>query len=509
MSISARAPVQDALSRAEGARAVAFALGALAGLGQAPMGLWPVTLVTLALAMRLAPKMASPLASAIWWFWVGAGYFTACLFWIVSPFLVGADYYVWMAPFALVLFCGGMALFWGLAGSLGGWLRQRLGMPDHWTMALCLSAVELARGFVFGGFPWGTPGHVWIDSPVGQLAALIGPNGLSLFTFSLAAALSGLVRGQVTFAALALVLGHGWGFWVLSQPMPPDRPVTLRLVQPNAEQALKWDRDQARVFFDRLTAMSAAKPAVDLVIWPETALPYTMEGDGNLARLIAASGQGAVMALGRQRIVESRGWNTLTFMDPNGATIADYDKARLVPFGEFVPLGDLAYRWFGLSLSSADAGTAYTAGTGPDVIDLGRDLGRVMPLICYEAIFPQDLRRAEARSGLRADWLLQVTNDAWFGTLTGPWQHAAQTRARAIEQGLPMVRVGNTGVTAIYDARGREVASLPFGVASYLDHALPGALPPTLYSRWGEAGALLLLAGLALALIFGRRRTGP
>jgi apolipoprotein N-acyltransferase len=497
------------LAGAQGARGWAIVLGGLAGLGQPPIGLWPLTLLALALAFRLAPKAATPRGSALWWFWLGAGYFTVCLFWIVSPFLVDADFHAWMAPFALVLFCGGMALFWGLAGGLGGGLARRFGTRPDWSVALCLSVAELARGYLFGGFPWGTPGHIWIDSPMGQLAALIGPNGLTILTFCLAAALSGLVRWQVGLAALVLVLGFGWGGWLLTQPMPPDRPVTLRLVQPNAEQALKWDRDQARVFFDRLTALSAAKPPVDLVIWPETALPYTMDGDDRMAGLIAASGQGAAMAIGRQRIVESRGWNTLTFMDPNGAIIADYDKARLVPFGEFVPLGDLAYHWFGLTLASADAGTAYTAGEGPDVIDLGPKMGRVMPLICYEAIFPQDLRRAAARSGLRADWLLQVTNDAWFGTLTGPWQHAAQTRLRAIEQGLPMVRVANTGVTAIYDARGREVASLPFGIASYLDHALPGPLPPTFFARWGEAGALVLLAGLALSLIFARRRTGP
>lgn len=507
MNFAALTQARHALSLAEGMRSVAVALGALAGLGQAPMGLWLVTLVSLALAFRLAPKAATPRGSALWWFWLGAGYFTACLFWIVSPFLVEADFYAWMAPFALVLFCGGMALFWGLAGGLGGELARRFGTQPVWSVALCLSVAELARGYLFSGFPWGTPGHVWIDSPMGQLAALIGPSGLTMVTFCLAAALSGLVLPQVALAALVLAAGFGWGGWLLSQPMPPDRPATLRLVQPNAEQALKWDADQARVFFDRLTAMSAVKPAVDLVVWPETALPYDMQGDERLAAAIARSGNGATMAIGRQRILDDQGWNSLTFIGADARILVDYDKARLVPFGEYLPLGDLAYHWFGIDAFSADAGTAYRAGAGPDVIDLGPELGRVMPLICYEAIFPQDLRRAEARSGLRADWLLQVTNDAWFGTLTGPWQHAAQTRLRAIEQGLPMVRVANTGVTAIYDARGREVASLPFGIAGYLDHALPGALPPTPYSRWGEYPLLLLLAGLASLLFLGRHRT--
>jgi apolipoprotein N-acyltransferase len=487
----------------QGQRRVAFGLGVLAALGLPPVGVWGATLAAFALIFRLAPTEPKPLG--LWWFCAGAGYFTACLFWIISPFLVEAEIYGWMAPFALVLFCGGMALFWGAAGWAGGWITRRFGTDPIFGMALTLSLAELARGFVLTGFPWGTPGHIWTLSPVGQWAAVIGPNGLTLVSFTLAAAVAIWRRRRIAFAALTLGLGYGYGLWVLSVPMPPDRPVMLRLVQPNAEQSAKWDSDQAQVFFDRLTALSSAQPPVDMVIWPETALPYTMDGDDRLAKVIAKAGNGAVMAIGRQRIIETRGWNSLTFLAPDGKIIAEYDKARLVPFGEYLPFGDLAYHWFGLSGFAADAGTAYTAGAGPDVIDLGPEIGRLMPLICYEAIFPQDLRRAEARSGQRADWLLQITNDAWFGTLTGPWQHAAQTRLRAIEQGLPMVRVANTGVTAIYDARGRERASLPFGEAGYLDHALPGPLPPTPYSRWGEAWALLLLGGLGLGLFVPRR----
>jgi apolipoprotein N-acyltransferase len=145
-------------------------------------------------------------------------------------------------------------------------------------------------------------------------------------------------------------------------------------------------------------------------------------------------------------------------------------------------------------------GNGYTAGTGPAVMDLGA-MGKILPLICYEAVFPQDLRAAPER----ADWILQITNDAWFGTLTGPWQHMAQARLRAIEQGLPLVRVANTGITAVIDARGRVVQALDFGVAAYLDvPGVPGALPPTPYARWGEMPVLLLLAGLGMGLFATR-----
>jgi apolipoprotein N-acyltransferase len=184
----------------------------------------------------------------------------------------------------------------------------------------------------------------------------------------------------------------------------------------------------------------------------------------------------------------------------DGLRGASYDKHHLVPFGEYIPFGDALFDWANISAFASQMGNGYTAGAGPQLMDFGPKLGRALPLICYEAVFPQDLRGTD-----RADWLLQVTNDAWFGSLTGPFQHAAQARLRAIEQGLPLVRVGNTGVTAVYDARGRITASLPFETEAFLDAALPGALPATAYARFGEGPVMVLLLGLALGLIFAQR----
>ena len=219
--------------------------------------------------------------------------------------------------------------------------------------------------------------------------------------------------------------------------------------------------------------------------------------------MIAAAAGGAPVALGLQRVVGEQAWNSLTVITTDGAETARYDKAHLVPFGEYIPAGDLAYRLFGLRAFASQAGAGYTAGPGAVVLDLGPRLGSVLPLICYEAVFPQDIRTAASRPG----WLLQITNDAWFGTLTGPFQHAALARLRAVEFGLPLVRAANTGVTAVYDARGRVVATLPFGTEGALDAVLPGALPATPYARLGEVPVLLLLAGL-LGLAIWRRRHG-
>jgi apolipoprotein N-acyltransferase len=444
--------------------------------------------------------LAEARRAAFWTgFAAGTGYFAVALAWIVEPFLIDIARHGWMAPFAVVLLSGGLGLFWGVAAGLGRRARRPL-----WGIAVAIGLAEMARGVVLTGFPWALVGHVWIDTPVAQLAAFIGPNGLTLLTLLMAAGLaSGWRLALASVAALALSIGTG--VLILAQPLPPARDVTLRLVQPNAEQSAKWDADQASILFDRQLAFTAVKPLPDLTIWPETAVPYTIERSPAIAGMIAKAGSGRPVAVGIQRIEENaetlRGWNALRVIAPDGKIVATYDKHHLVPFGEYIPLGDLAYDWFGISAFAAQEGAGYSAGPGPVVLDLGPKLGKVLPLICYEAVFPGIARAA----GGRADWILQITNDAWFGTWSGPFQHAAQSRLRAIEQGLPLVRVANTGVTGVYDARGQVKDQLDFGTAAYLDAELPGALPPTVYARFGEWPALALYLCAALA-VFSRRR---
>ncbi len=475
--------------------ATAFGLGLLAALGQEPLGAWYIALPAFVMLMHLVGNSPTARHSAVLGWVAGAGYFALALSWIVEPFLIDPVRYAWMAPFAMIFLSGGLALFWALAGALAGRFPNRV-----LGFALTLTAAELARGYVLTGFPWALVGHLWIKTPVAQIAGLIGGSGLSLMVL-LPAALIAERRLLPALMGVSLWLaGLAYGLFVLSQPMPPETVNTLRLVQPNATQSMKWDPDAAKTFFDRQLAFTAAEPAVDLVIWPETALPYLIDRHPELWRKISSAAQGGRVAVGLQRVEGTRGWNNLTVIGPDALPEASYDKHHLVPFGEYIPFGDLAYDWFGISAFAAQAGASYSAGQGPAVLNLGSTLGKVLPLICYEAVFPQDLRGTE-----RPDWLLQITNDAWFGTISGPFQHAAQAQLRAIEQGLPLVRVANTGVTAVYDARGRETASLPFGVASYLDARLPGALPATLYSRFGEAPILVLLCGLGLTLIARRR----
>jgi apolipoprotein N-acyltransferase len=474
------------------ARGAAFGLGAVAAAGQAPLGFWWLALPALAAIIALVARAPSARAAAGAAWWAGLGHFGLALSWIVEPFLIDIARHGWMAPFALLLMAAGLALFWGVAGALSVLFRRRA-----MGFAVSLAAMEYARSHVFTGFPWALPGHIWIDTPLAQGAALAGAHGLTLLTLVLAVPPAALGLRGAGVAALAVAAAWWGGAARLAAPVPAraDAPL-IRLVQPNTSQSDKWDRARARATFEGLLDLTAAPPAVALTVWPETAVPYLLEeGAADIPLAVALAGQGAPVLIGVQRTDGSlRYWNSLAVVAPEGRIAAAYDKHHLVPFGEYLPLGDLLHAWFGLAAFATTEGYGYSAGPGPAVLDLG-PLGRAIPLICYEAVFPAIPRHAP---GPRADWMVQITNDAWFGTLTGPYQHLALARLRAVETGLPLVRVANTGITAMVDARGQVVASLPLGRRGALDAALPATLPAPPYARWGDLPVLLLLAGLAL-----------
>ncbi|PCD77445.1 apolipoprotein N-acyltransferase [Pseudothioclava arenosa] len=493
----------------------AMALGAGVALGQAPFGLWPVAALALAGVIGLAARPGCAGSAAWIGFAAGFGYALAAMHWIVEPFFVEAEIYGWMAPFALVLMAAGMGLFWALATGAGAALAGP-GAPRPWGVALGFAASDALRSYVFTGFPWVLLGHVWLDSPVAQVGALIGPIGLSLLTTFLAA---GLVAGLRALAArrwagllvpLVLIAGtSGLGLWGQAQlavPVPVrETPVRLRLIQPNAAQHLKWQADYAREFFLRHLDLTGQLPLggarrPDLILWPETAVPFLLEDAGVGLEMIAEAAGGRSVVLGIQRGEGRRFYNSLAVIAPDAQVTAVYDKTHLVPFGEYIPFGDLAAR-LGISAFAAQEGNGYTAGAGETLLDLG-PLGRVVPLICYEAVFPQDIRAVAGR----ADWLLQITNDAWFGQGSGPRQHLAQARMRAIEQGLPLARAANTGISALIDARGRIVEQIALGEIGWVDADLPGSLPATVYARRGDWPVFALIVALGLVVSTLRRK---
>lgn len=482
--------------------------GMLAGLGQDPVSLPWATLVGLGIVFSLFSRAEKPRAAA-WVGWAfGAGYFAATLFWIVEPFFVDLARDGWMAPFALLGMAGGLAIFWGLAMGLARWLAPAGGWPMALAWAVCLSLAELARSYVLTGFPWALIGHVWIGWAPMQLAAFVGPIGLTLLTLLTVALPMTAFRQSRGFAVAVLApfaALYGGGMLLAAQPVPVigERPV-VRLVQPNAAQRLKWDPAYAPMFFERQLEFTAAAAdrRPDLIVWPETSVPTILRRAGPAFERITAAAQGAPVVLGIQRFDGPDAYNSLVALDADGAVSDVYDKYHLVPFGEYIPLAWLL-SYTPLASFVQQFGYGYASGPGAQVLDLG-PLGKTLPLICYEAIFPQDVNAAPERP----DWMLQITNDAWFGKIAGPYQHLAQARLRAVEQGLPMVRAANTGVSAVIDARGFVTAQLGLGQAGYIDAEIPSPLGRTIYSRTGDwllSGVLLLLALLLLL----RRKPKP
>ena len=491
-------------SRQSARRAPVLAIraGAIAAFGQAPYDVPVLMLVGMAAAVALFVRVRRP-ARAAWIGWCfGLGYFAHTLQWIVSPFLVDVARHGWMAPFALVLLAAGMALFWGAAF----WAARRLaGGRRAWALILTWPAAEMVRAYLFTGFPWGTPAQATVGVLAGQSLAWAGPYGLTLWMVAVAALLPLLRLGPVwrraagaavgVFAAAVLIVPPR------ASPVADDRPV-LRLVQPNAAQRDKWNAEMIPVFFRRqldFTAAPAEGRAPDLVIWSETAIPWTLDyAEGALVEIARAGGETPV-ALGVQRSDGLRYFNSMVVLDPQGGVVQTYDKHHLVPFGEYMPLGDLMSR-FGIRGLAAQFGNGYAAGPGARLLDFG-PLGQALPLICYEAVFAHDVGAAPTRPA----FLIQITNDAWFGRGAGPKQHLAQARMRAIEQGLPLARAANTGISAMIDPNGRIVASLPLNTAGFLDAPLPAPLPPTLYSRTGDLPLAVFLT-LALAVAAGVKR---
>lgn len=481
---------------------LAVLAGVAAAMGQAPWSLWLLALPAYALAVWLVAAATTRGQGTLRAWAFGLGHFLMALNWIREPFQVDAARDGWMATPALILLAAGLALFWGVAG----WLAHRLPPGRRaFGFALALVALEAARGVVLTGFPWAMPGHIWIGHAPGQLAALAGAGGLTLLTLGLAALPAAYGWRGAGLAAMLLALVWGWGWQRAAAPLPPAPGQVVRLVQPNADQSLKWQPEHARTFFNRhlkLSGAAPAGPAPDLIVWPETAVPFLLDDPGwGLQAIVDVAGATPV-ALGIQRTAGMRGFNSLAVIGRDAAggpeIRATYDKHQLVPFGEYTPGGDLLADWLGVFSFSPAEGNGYSAGPGPAVLDLP-GFGPVQPLICYEAVFPWFQRAVP-----RPEWLLQVTNDAWFGAESGPWQHLALARLRAIESGLPLLRAANTGVSAVIDARGGIGASLGMKQMGFLDAALPGALPPTPYARFGIWPAVLLWGFAALLLLYRR-----
>jgi apolipoprotein N-acyltransferase len=447
--------------------------------------------VAFALVFAMYPLAVSARQSAFHLWAFGFGYFAFSLRWIIEPFLVDIARHGWMAPFALFLMGAGAALFWAAAG----WLAARFAPRSAVMLALLVVGAEVLRSLILTGFPWALIGHIWVPTHLAHLAAFGGPHLLSLVTVMAGVAVASLV----SHARILGLVGLGGLIAVafVLRPAPPpvaaaDLPI-VRLVQPNALQHQKWDPAFRDVFLNRMIRLTGEGDVPDLVVWPETAVPYLLNQIDDDLRLLSDAARGAPLVFGIQRRdQERRAYNSLVVLGQGGGVQSIYDKRHLVPFGEYIPGARLLGR-LGATGLAGNLGTGFTPGAQAGPVTLP-GIGTAVALICYEGIFAEEISYGADRPRL----LLLITNDAWFGRAAGPHQHLAQARLRAIEQGLPMVRAANTGISAMIDAKGRITASLPLGVDGAIDAPLPPALSATVYSRFGDWPFLAVLAFLTL-----------
>lgn len=516
------------LLQPRGASAVAaLAAGAATALAFPPFGLL-IGLLGYGLLMSLfdAADPNRPLRSAFWRGWLaGSVYFLISTWWVSEAFFVDPESHAWQAPFAVAFLAGGMGLYWGLAGVAYRAVRPG-GVLRVVVFAGVFSAVEWLRGHLLTGFPWDLAGESWkAGSPVSQLASITGAYGLSWITVATGAAPVLLLdeggrRGRmaaVGLAALALAGAYAYGAARLAAaaPVSPSAPI-VRVVQADEDEQPSYSAAAFAQIVDRyvrLTARPAAR-APDVVIWPEGAIPdavndYLADGTWTRAAIQGALRPGQTLLVGAYRVGGAPErplyFNTLVAVrdEADGLRLTGvYDKYRLVPFGEYLPLAGLL-KPLGLA-KLVSVGDGFTPGPTPRPI-APAGVPRVQPLICYESLFP-GFTRAGARFGGRADWIVNVSDDAWFGRTYGPLQHLNLASYRAIEEGLPIVRATPTGVSAVIDAYGRirPGAELGHGAEGVIDQPLPPALSPTPYARAGEMIFSALLSITSFAAIYGR-----
>jgi len=504
---------------------VAFVAGALSALAFAPFNIFPILFLTVPVLVLLIDgstvpegtglvRRLLPAAVAGWAF--GFGFFVAGLWWIGAALLVDADQFAWAMPLAVIALPAGLALFWGFGAAVA-----RLAWPEGWprilVFASAFAGAEWLRGHLFTGFPWNAFGYALTPAPIMmQSAAVVGLWGLTLAALIIFAAPAVLAdvarrtdRGRTVFliATAALLLAHiAYGalrLSVASEDFVPD--VHIRVVQPSINQNEKWVEANADAIFKRYLELSdsASSPArsgvgsATILVWPESALPFFLsERPDAVAALAALLPPGTTLLTGAARYEPAAGnedarvFNSVLVIGDDGAILDVYDKVHLVPFGEFLPfqgfLESLGIRQITELPGGFSAGPrrrTMTLSTAPPFA----------PLICYEIIFPD----AVTEPGNRPGWLLNLTNDAWFGDTPGPRQHFLEARVRAVEEGLPLVRSANSGISAIVDGYGRVLEGLGVGQSGVVDGDLPASLAPTIYVRFGDWLFLGLLAMVA------------
>jgi apolipoprotein N-acyltransferase len=518
--------------------AIAFTAGALSAAAMAPLSFWPILFVTFPVLVWLIDgagagewRGLTGAAATGWWF--GFGYFLAGLYWIGFAFLVDAPTFGWLLPIAVVGLPAGLAIFTAFGVALARLLWTR-GALRILALAVALTASEWLRGYILTGFPWNAFGYA-LTAPLvlAQSAALIGIWGLTFLAVAIFASPATLFddRSESRWPRLPLMLAVAMliglaAYGTVRLAGAPTRfveGVHLRIMQPNLQQDVRFNYAAKQQVLDRYIALSqrAGAPAVGTsdvthLIWPESAFPFflTREPDalGQIASLLHGS---TVLITGAVRLAEPvtppdiAVYNSIYVLDRDGLIASTYDKLHLVPFGEYLPFQQFLES-LGLQQLTKQRG-GFSAGDRRRLLAVP-GAPPAVPLICYEIIFPGDVGaqnggqgsgQAGAHGG-RPGWMINVTNDGWFGISSGPYQHFQQARVRAIEEGLPLVRAANTGISAVVDPLGRIIEKLPLGAEGVIDAPLPLPIAAPLYAGVGDGPAAMMVA-IALLLLLHRR----
>jgi len=511
--------------------ATAALAGALATFSQAPFHIFPVLWISFPVLIWLLDGASDldergrtrrfrPAAAVGWWF--GFGYFLAGLWWVGGAFLVEADTFGWLLPIAVPALPAGLAIVWALAIGIAGLLWTADGRRVL-ILAVALALGEWLRGFLFTGFPWNTLGYgLATNTLLMQASALVGIYGLTLAAVIIFAAPALLTKadspaggGAKSVIILAVLLFAGTaGYGAVRLYLSPSTPemhehVRLRIVQPAIDQAEKWlpeNREKILKSYLDLSDRSASPDRLGLIgvthlIWPESALPFFLaQSPKALAAIAKLLPPGTTLITGAVRaeaampgIAKRAVYNSIFLVGEDGTILNAYDKVRLVPFGEYLPFQSLLES-FGFQQLARQRG-GFAAGAVRKALEIP-SAPPADPLICYEIIF--------AGAAGKGEWLLNVTNDAWFGNTPGPYQHFHQARVRAVEHGKPLVRAANTGISAIVDPYGRVISSLKLGQQGVLDGLLPKPVSAPPYGRFGDSIFFVLAALTLLWILIGR-----
>ncbi len=506
--------------------AIAFLAGAVSALAMAPVHFWPILFVTFSLLVWLidgaaAVRWRGAAAGFLIGWWFGFGYFVAGLYWVGYAFLVDAKTFGWLLPIGVTALPAGLAVFTGF----GVALARVLWTPGAFrvlTLAAALTTSEWLRGHVLTGFPWNAFGYA-LTAPLmlAQSAAVFGIWGLTFIAvavFASPALLAGErkrwrflpVVGAVGLLAVLAVFG---AIRLALAPTEMVDGVRLRLMQPNVQQDEKFNYrnkgDIVRRYLDLSQGAASGTPldGITHLIWPESAFPFFLtrepEALATIAKMLPPT---TVLITGAARLADQvpggRGvhaYNSIYVIDHNGSILSIYDKLHLVPFGEYLPFQSFLESLGLMQLTKMPGG--FVPGERRRRMAVP-GAPAMLPLICYEAIFPGEA----VPPGERPGWLLNLTNDAWFGISAGPYQHLQQARVLAIEEGLPLIRTANTGVSAVIDPLGRIVQSLPLGRAGTLDSELPRPIAATIYARIGDLWLWLVIAAIFAAALVIRVR---